>query len=322
MTMKKLVLQMLCVLAAALPTFGVAQNYPDRPIKLISPWPAGGSADAVGRIVAAALSAELGASVVVENVPGASGAIGTSQVVRALPDGYTLLLASSSGNVAGPQLTKKASFDMVKDFKPVGMIGAVNSFLVVGANAPYKTPKDIVDAARKAPGKLSYGSGGNGNSGHLTAELFKSIAKFTALHIPYRGNNPALTDLMGGQLDFMFDNGAIPLIKGGKVKALAVASETRIQAMPEIPTFAELGFSGVHLSTWFGLAAPAGTSNEIANKLNAALVRAINQPETRRRLIDMGAEPKTSTPEQFAVFWVSEVKRYKDLIMVSGASID
>jgi tripartite-type tricarboxylate transporter receptor subunit TctC len=322
MTMKKLVLQMLCVLAAALPTFVVAQNYPDRPIKLISPWPAGGSADAVGRLVAATLSVELGANVVVENVPGASGAIGSSQVARALPDGYTLLLASSSGNVAGPQLVKKASFDMVKDFKPIGLVAAVTSILVVNANSPYKTPKDIVDVARRAPGKLSYGSGGNGNSGHLTAELFKSVAKFSALHIPYRGNNPALTDLMGGQLDFMFDNGAIPLIKGGKVRALAAASETRIQAMPDIPTFAELGFSGVHLSTWFGLAAPAGTPNEIVNKVNAALVRAINNPETKRKLIDMGAEPKISSPEQFSAFWVSEVKRYKDLINVSGASID
>jgi tripartite-type tricarboxylate transporter receptor subunit TctC len=268
------------------------------------------------------LSAELGASVVVENVPGASGAIGSSQMVRALPDGYTLLLASSSGNVAGPQLVKKASFDMIKDFKPIGMIGAVTSILVVSANSPYKTPKDIVEAARKAPGKLSYGSGGNGNSGHLTAELLKSVAKITAVHIPYRGNNPALTDLMGGQLDFMFDNGAIPLIKGGKVRALAVASETRIAAMPDIPTFAELGFPGVHLATWFGLAAPAATPNEIVNKINAALVRAINNPETKRKLIDIGAEPKTSTPEQFAAFWVSEVKRYKDLIKVSGASID
>ncbi len=319
--MKKL-LARLSLAFLLLPLFAQAQNYPERPIRLIVPWPPGGSADAIGRLIGATLAAELGGNVVVENVAGASGALGTQQMVRAQADGYTVLLATSSGNVAGPLLVKKPSFDIIKDFKPVGMAAVVPSILVVNNNSPHKTAKDLAEAARRNPGKLSFGSGGNGNSGHLTAELFKSVAKFSAVHIPYKGNNPALTDLMGGQIDFMFDNGAIPLIKGGKVRALAVASETRIQAMPELPTLVEQGFAGVHLNTWFGLAVPAGTPQPIVSKLSTALTAAMKQPETQRKLVEMGAEPRTSTPEQFTAFWAQEVARYRSLIQTANVTVE
>lgn len=305
-----------------LPLFAQAQTYPERPIRLIVPWPPGGSADAIGRLIGATLATELGGNVIVENVAGASGALGTQQMVRSQADGYTVLLATSSGNVAGPLLVKKPSFDIIKDFKPVGMAAVVPSILVVNNNAPYKTARDLAEAARRNPGKLSFGSGGNGNSGHLTAELFNSVAKVSAVHVPYKGNNPALTDLMGGQIDFMFDNGAIPLIKGGKVRALAVASESRLQAMPDVPTLVELGFAGVHLHTWFGLAVPANTPQPIVNRLSAALLAAMKQPETQRKLVEMGAEPRTSAPEQFAAFWANEVTRYRNLIQAANIVID
>ncbi len=312
----------LCLALVLLPLGVQAQNYPDRPIRLIVPWPPGGSADAIGRLIGTTLAAELGGTVVVENAAGASGSVGTQQMVRAPGDGYTVLLATSSGNVAGPLLIKKPSFDIIKDFKPVGLAAVVPSLLVVNNSSPYRTAKDLADAARRNPGKLSFGSGGNGNSGHLTAELFNSVAKVSAVHIPYKGNNPALTDLMGGQIDYMFDNGAIPLIKGGKVRALAVASENRIQAMPEVPTLVELGFPGVHLNTWFGLAVPASTPQPIVNRLSAALLAAMKQPDTQRKLIEMGAEPRTSTPEQFTAFWAGEVTRYRNLIQAANIVIE
>lgn len=311
-----------CLSAQAQGQAFVPGVYPDKPIKLIVPWPPGGSADAIGRLVATALAAEMKANVYVDNVAGASGSIGTQQMVRAQADGYTLLLATSSGNASAPNLLRKVGFDPVKDFRPVGMIAVAPSVLVVPASSPFKAPKDIVEAAKARPGKLSYGSGGNGNSGHLSGELFKSVARIDTTHVPYKGNTPALTDLIGGQLDYMFDNGALPFIKGGKVRPLAVSSEKRLQALPDVPTFAELGLTGMVFNTWFGLAVPAATPQPIVDKLNAALNVAMKSPEVGKRITDMGAEVQTSTPEQFGAFWGKELQRYKELIKLSGATLE
>lgn len=320
--MKAILCKLLCIAAALIPTSLVyAQAYPNKPVRLIVPWPAGGSADSIGRLVATSLATELGATVYVENIAGASGVIGTQQLVRALPDGYTLLLASSSTNSAAPNLLKKISFDPVKDFRPIGLIAVAPSVLVVPVGSPFKTPKDIIAAATKQGG-LSYGSGGNGNSGHLSAELFKSVVKINATHVPYKGNTPAMMDLIGGQLDFMFDNGAIPFIKGGKIRALAVASPSRLQALPDVPTFAELGFPAMQMNTWFGLTAPASTPTPILNKINAALNMALKSADVSRRLVEMGAQVQTNTPDNFAIFWRKELDRYKDLIKLSGASVE
>ena len=313
-----------CLLIAtfAAPTSALAQVYPDKPIKLVVTWPPGGSADAIGRLVAGALTTSLGQTVYVENVAGASGNIGTQQLVRSQPDGYTLLLATSTTNAAGPALFTKQGFHSTDDFVPISPVAVSPSILIVATTSPYKSPKDIVETAKAKPGKLTYGSGGNGNSGHLSAELFKSVVKIDAQHVPYKGNSPALVDLIGGQIDFMFDNGAITHIKGGKVRALAVAAEQRLTAVPDIPTFAELGWPGVQLNTWFGLAAPKGTPAPVVDKLNQAITSALQKPEIAKRLQEMGAEPKTSTPAAFANFWKSEIDRYRDLVKLSGAKIE
>jgi tripartite-type tricarboxylate transporter receptor subunit TctC len=307
---------------AAAPVASWAQGYPEKPIRLVVPWPAGGSADAIGRIIATDLTASLGKTVVVENVGGASGNIGTQQFVRSQPDGYTLILATSTTNASNPHLFTKLGFDPVNDFVPISPVASSPSILIVAPGASYKSVKDIVDAAKAKPGKLSYGSGGNGNSGHLSGELFKSIMKIDVAHIPYKGNAPALIDVMGGRLDYMFDNGAVPSIQGGKVRALAVAAERRLTALPAIPTFKDLGWPGMQLSTWFGLAGPKGTPTPIVEKVNSATTAALKKPDVAKRLHDMGGEVMTATPAAFSGFWKQEVERYRELVKLSGAKIE
>jgi len=299
-----------------------AAPYPDKPIRLIVPWPAGGSADTIGRSLGDALGKGLNATVVVENVAGASGTIATTQFVRAAPDGYTLLLAGSSANVSAPNLYAKVQFDPIKDFTPIGEVALVPSVLIVPDKSPFKRPADIVAAARQQPGKLAYGSGGNGNSGHLSGELFRSINKIEVTHVPYRGNNPALSDLIGERLDYMFDNGAIGHIQTNRVRALAVAADSRLKAIPDVPTFEELGMTGMQLTTWFGLAAPAGTPAPIVDKLSGALNAVIADPAYSQRLTSMGAELRQSTPAAFSAFWAQALERYRQLIQSAGIHIN
>jgi tripartite-type tricarboxylate transporter receptor subunit TctC len=307
---------------AGSPITASAQGFPEKPIRLVVPWPPGGSADAIGRIVGGALTDSLGKAVVVENIAGASGNIGTQKFVKSQPDGYTIFLATSTTNAANPHLFTKLGFDPVTDFVPISPVALSPSVLIVSADAPYKSPKDIVDAAKAKPGKLSYGSGGNGNSGHLSGELFKSITKIDVQHVPYKGNAPALTDVIGGQIDYMFDNSAVSQIRGGKVRGLAVAAEQRLAALPDIPTFKELGWPGMQLSTWFGLAAPKGTPSTVVDKINSAVTTALQKPDVAKRLQELGAEVMTATPAAFAGFWKEEVERYRGLVKLSGAKIE
>lgn len=284
----------LCASAVALATTlsapaAFAQAYPQKPIRLIVPWPAGGASDSVGRAVAEALRVQLGQSVIVDNIAGAGGNIGTQQFIRQPHDGYTLLLATSSTNSANPYLYKRTGFDPIKDFTPVASLAVIPSVMVVAAASPYKTPADIVSAARAKPGSLSYGSGGVGNSAHLAGELFKSVARIDAIHVPYKGSSPALTDVMAGQIDYMLDTGAYGQIKGGKIRAIAVASDKRHSMLPGVPTFDELGIKGMHMNAWYGLAAPAGTPSAVVDRLNAAV-------QTAFRTGDLGKRLATSAP--------------------------
>lgn len=299
-----------------------AQTYPDKSVRLIVPWPAGGAADAVGRAVAASLTTELGKTVYVENVAGAGGNIGTQQFIRSAADGYTLLLATSSTNSANPYLYKKTGFEPVKDFTPVASLAVIPSVLVVPANSPYKSPKDVVAAAKASPGKLSYGSGGVGASAHLAGELLKSVAKIDITHVPYKGSGPALTDVMGGQLELMFDTGAFPHIKGGKIRALAVASDKRSPLIPDVPTFDELGIKGMIMNAWYGVAAPAGTPPAVVTKVNAAVNQALKSGDLAKRLTDIGAEVRAGSPDRFSKFWRSELARYEGLVKLTGATLD
>lgn len=321
--MKRMLLKTLAAGALLMPGIAPAATpFPSQAIRLIVPWPAGGSADMIGRLLGEAMGRQLQTNVIVENVAGATGMIGTVQMVRSKPDGYTLALASSSANAAAPNLYRSIQFDPIKDFAPIGMVADVPSILIVKPDSPYRTPADVIKAAQRAPGKLSYGSGGVGNSGHLSGELFRSLGKISAVHVPYKGNNPALTDLMGGRLDYMFDNGAIPHIQSGRVRALAVAADKRLKALPEVPTFAELNMPGMKLSTWFALAAPAGTPPEVVARINQALNAALLEPALAQRLVDLGAAVEPTTPQAFTAFWREDLGRYKKLIEVSGAKLD
>ncbi len=311
------------MVAASLPLAALAQSSSgEQAIKLVVPWPPGGSADAVGRQIALALSAGLGQNVYVENLAGASGNIGTANFLRGQPDGQTLLLATSTTNSAGPSLFAKLPFHPMNDFVPVSLAAVAPSVLIVSASSPYKSIKDLVDAARAKPGQLTYGSGGNGNSGHLSAALFTSTLGIQAMHIPYKGNTPATVDLLGGQIDFMFDNNPIGMIKGGKVRALAVTGDQRTAALADVPTFKELGWPAVSLTTWFGLAAPKGTSSLVAEKFHAALVEGLKKNDANKRLQDLGFEVKTMSPSEFQAFWKTELERYRGLVKLSGAKVE
>lgn len=308
--------------AACLAPAAHAQGYPEKSIRLVVPWPAGGGADAVGRAVAQALTTELGKTVYVENVAGAGGNIGTQQFIRSAPDGYTLLLATSSTNVANPYLYKKTGFDPVKDFTPVASVALIPSVLVVPAASKFRSPQEIIAAAKAAPGTLSYGSGGVGASAHLAGELFKSVAKVDITHVPYKGSGPALTDVMGGQLDLMFDTGAFSHIKGGKIRALAVAADKRQPLIPDVPTFEELGIKGMVMNAWYGVAAPAGTPAPVVAKVNEAVNKALKSGDLAKRLADIGAEVRSGSAEDFSKFWRSELARYEGLVKLTGATLE
>ena len=310
------------LLAGAAFAIGAHAAYPDKPIKLVVTWPPGGSADAVGRQLAVALGAGLGQTVYVENLAGASGNIGNGSFVRSPADGYTLLLATSTTNSAGPNLFVKLPFHPVDDFAPIALAALAPSVLVVRANAPYKTIKEIVDAAKAKPGKLSYGSGGSGNSGHLSAALFTTTMGIDVMHVPYKGNSPATVDLLGGQTDFMFDNNAVAMIKGGKVRALASTGDQRTPALPDVPTFKELGYPAIYLSTWYGLAAPKGTPQAVIDAVHAALLDGLKKTDAGKRLEELGFEIKTLPPAAFGSFWKKEIDRYRELVKISGAKVE
>lgn len=299
-----------------------AGDYPEKPVRLVVPWPAGGAADAVGRAVAQALTTEFGQSVFVENIAGAGGNIGTVHFVRSKPDGYSLYLATSSTNVANPYLYARTGFDPIKDFVPIISIAVIPSIMVVPATSPFKSPKDVVAAAKSKPGSLSYGSGGVGASAHLGGELFKSVAGIDVVHVPYKGSGPAITDVMGGQLSYMFDTGAIPYIKGGKVRPIAIAAPRRLALLPDVPTFEELGIKGMQMNAWYGVAAPVGTPAPIADRINGALNKALKSGPLSQQLVNLGAEVKGGTPAAFIDFWKSELVRYEGLVKLTGAKIE
>ena len=310
----------LALAAGSTPAF--ADDWPSRPIRLIVPWPPGGGADSVGRAVADGLRARLGQSIVVENLAGAGGNIGTQQFIRQPPDGYTLLLATSSTNSANPWLYRKTGFDAIKDFEPVAEVCVIPSILVVPGASPYRTPADIVKAAKASPGKLTYASGGVGNSAHLAGALFRSVAGIDAVHVPYRGSAPALADVMGGQVDYMFDTGAYGMLQGGKIRALAVAATERHPLIPDVPTFEEVGIKGMLMDAWYGVAAPAGTPDAIVAKLSEAVMTAFDDAALKERLAGLGARLQLRGPAAFTTFWETELKRYEGLVELTGAKLE
>lgn len=304
----------------ALPTH--AAEYPEKPIKLVVPWAPGGATDVIARVIGQRIGQELGQSVVVDNKPGAGGNIGTAGFVREKADGYTLLMGTSSTNAVNPSLYSRLPFDARKDFAPVVLIATVPNILVVPASSPFKKLDDVLNAAKANPGKLTYGSAGNGSSQHLAGSMLMKATGLKLNHVPYKGSGPAASDLIAGHLDIMLDTGSMPHIKSGNLKALAVASQKRIPALPEVPTFAELGIPNFNASAWYGIMAPAGTPEPIVAKLNGVINKILKEPEVVKRLHDFGAVVEGGTAQEFKAFSASEIDRYGKIVKESGASIE
>jgi tripartite-type tricarboxylate transporter receptor subunit TctC len=300
-----------------------AQAYPSQPIRLVVPWPPGGLTDAIGRMIGHSLSERLGQPIVVENKPGASGNIGTAQFARTKPDGYTLLLGSSTPNAANPHLYSQLGFHPVKDFTPIGLIASAPNVLIVAANSPYQSAQQVIADAKAKPNLLTYGSAGTASSAHLAGALFARTMQVDMMHVPYKGAGPALVDLMAGHITLMLDPSALQHIKSGKMRALAVPAKKRLAALPDVPTFEEAtGVKDMYAFAWYGLMAPAGTPPDIVNRLNRELNAVLQTPEIRTRLIDAGAEIGGGTAEEFGRFMASELDRYGTIVKLSGAKVE
>ena len=313
--------------ALVLPCAAMAQTaatWPSKPVKWVVPFPPGGAMDVIARTLGERLTQDLGQSFVIENRPGAGGNIGADFVAKQPADGHTIMI-TSIGMATNKALYAKLNYDPVKDFAPVSLLAVVPNVLVVNAaRSADKSVKDVLAHARRAPGKLTYASAGNGTSIHLAGEVFASMAKLQLLHIPYKGSGPAVTDMLGGQVDLMFDSitSARPHIQSGKLLALGVTSARRSSALPDVPTIAEAGISGYEVSPWFAVFAPAGTPADVVAKLNKALVAAMRQPETLKNLENVGAEPIGSTPQALAEHLNKELVRWGALIKERDIRLD
>jgi tripartite-type tricarboxylate transporter receptor subunit TctC len=296
-----------------------AQNYPNRPIRFIVPWPPGGGVDTAARIFAQPLSERLGQPVVIENKPGAAGNIGSVVAAQEKPDGYTLLQGSAAPHGINPHIYKQLGFDPIEDFTFIAHSYSAPSFLVVPANSPFKTAPELVAYAKANPGKLNYGSSGNGGSHHIFVNLFMSAAGFEAIHVPFKGTSPMEAALVAGQLDFTLDPPTcLPFIQSGKMRVLGVASKVRNAALPDVPTLDELGIPGVYSSTYYGILGPAKMPKDIVDRLNREINAIIQSDEMRARLTKMGVEPGRGTPEEFKTFAEEDLKRYGVLIKQIG----
>lgn len=305
-----------------------AAEFPGKPLRFIVPYPPGGPLDTMARLLAEKVRASLGQPVIVENKAGAGGNIGADLIARAAPDGYTLGMAAVATHAINPWLFSNLPYDPVKDFAPVTIVASVPNVLVINLafaeKNDIKTLGDLIAYAKKNPGKMNYGSGGNGSAGHLSGELLKARAGISVEHIPYQGAAPAQLALLSGQSDFMFDNlaAAAPLIKDGKVKALAVTTAKRSSLLADVPTVQESGVQGFDLGTWFGVVTTGGAPADVVAKLNKAYSEALNQPDVRERLLTMGSEATPMSPQAFADFVKSEKDKYQEIVKLSGATLN
>lgn len=309
-------------LAALCVVSGVAQaadGYPSRPIRMIVAYPPGGGTDQVGRVMADQLSQTLGQNVVVDNRGGATGNIGTELAARAVPDGYTLLMGNVAPNAVNVSLFKKLGFDPVRDFAPVSLVAVTPNILVTNPSIPVKTVKELIAYAKAKPGALNFPSAGVGSSSHLAGEMLKSMTGISMVHIPFKGGGPALVAVIAGEVQIMFATmpAAMPHVKSGKVKPVAVTTAKRSQAMPDLPTIAESGVKGYEASTWYGLLAPARTPQAIVTRLHGDTVKILAGP-TRQRLEVQGFEPEGGTPAEFTAYIKSEIIKWAKVIKDAG----
>jgi tripartite-type tricarboxylate transporter receptor subunit TctC len=301
-----------------------AQSYPAKAIRFIVPFPPGGSADILARAIGQKAGEGLGQSLVVENRPGAGTAIGAEALAKSPADGYAVMIGTVSSHAINPALNPKLSYDPVKDFTPISLVASIPFAMIVHPSVPAKSVREFISLAKSKPGSLNYSSAGNGTSNHLAGELLKSMAGIEIVHIPYKGSAPALNDLVAGQVSMMFDLvlTAAPHVKSGAVRGLAVTGAKRSAALPDLPTVAESGIAGYEVSAWFGIFAPAGVPQPVTQRLNAEFVKALQQPDLRQRLASQGAEPLTSTPDEFTAYLRSEIAKWTKVVKDSGMKVD
>ena len=304
--------------------FSMGQStYPTRPVRLVVPFPAGGTTDIIARATAQKLSEAWGQQVIVDNRPGAAGNIGSELVAKAAPDGYTLLMGTVGTHAINPSLYAKMPYDHVKEFAPVILVAGVPNVLVVNPDLPIKSVPELIAYAKANPGKLNFASSGSGTSIHLSGELFKAMTGVQMTHVPYKGSAPALTDLIGGQVQLMFDNlpSSLAFIKAGKLRALAVTSASRAPALPDVPTVADT-VPGFEASSWFGVLAPAGTPPEIIARINGEVTKWLATPEAKEKLTAQGANVAGGTPQDFAKHIQAETAKWAKVVKESGAKVD
>ncbi len=309
---------------AAFASLALAQ-YPSKPIRIVVPFPAGGTTDILARAVAAKLTETTGQPAVVDNRPGAGGNIGAELVAKSAPDGYTFLMGTVGTHAINPSLYARMPYDHVKDFAPVILVAGVPNVLVVNPALPVNSVQELIAYIKANPGKVNFASSGSGTSIHLSGELFKTMTGLQLTHVPYKGSAPALQDLVGGQVQIMFDNlpSSLALIKGGKLKALAVTSLERSSALPDVPTMAESGLPGFEASSWFGLLAPAGTPRDAIVKINGEVAKWLATPEAKEKLASQGAIAASGlTPEDFQKHIASETTKWAKVVKESGAKVD
>ncbi|PIT79905.1 tripartite tricarboxylate transporter substrate binding protein [Limnohabitans sp. JirII-31] len=321
--MRSLWLRRIAALVLCCPCLVMAQSFPNKPIKVLVPFPAGGTVDFFARTLAPKLSEALGQAVLVENRPGAGGNIATEAVAKATPDGYTLLMGSEIVAI-NTSLYSKLNYDPLKDLAPIVLVGTVPNILIVNPSVPANNVKELIALGKNKSANLSYASTGQGTSTHLSTELFKNMTGMEAVHVPYKGGPPAIADLLGGQVNMMFINmpTGIAHVRSGKVKILAVSSKKRVAQLPDVPTVEEAGVKGFVTYAWSGLFAPAGTPREVVTRLNNEVVKLLKLPAIREQLAGQGAEAVGDTPEEFGLFMRNEVAQWAHMVRTSGARVD
>ena len=310
---------------AAVSHNAAAQTWPSRPLRFVAPYAAGGPIDISARLLAAKLQESLGQPVVVENRPGAGGNIGVELIAKGPADGYNLVMSAIATLAINPSLYPSLPYDPLKDLRHVTLLVQVPNVLIVTNDLPAKNVKDLIALAKQRPGKLDFGSGSSGSTGHLAGEMFKMMTGTFMVHIPYKGSAPALADMMGGRIHLMFDNlaSALPSIKSEKVRALATTTRVRSGFLPELPTLDESGLKGFDMTTWWGVSVAAKTPQPVVDRLSAEILKAMDTPDFKERLRGMGSDaPAIRTPEQFTAFVSSELKTYTELVKRSGAKAD
>jgi tripartite-type tricarboxylate transporter receptor subunit TctC len=316
--MRKILALLLCALAFA----ASAQSYPVKPVRVIVPYPPGGGNDTLGRLFAAKLGSRMGQPFVVENRPGAGTMIGTEAAAKSASDGYTILLSSIATHALSPNLYARVPYDPVRDFAPITLLGIAPTVLVVNADLPAKNLAELIGLAKAR--QLAYASGGNGTPPHINAEVFKAVAGVELLHVAYKGGGPALVDLIAGRVHVMLDTAAsaMPHVRSGKLRALALSAPKRSAEYPELPTFAEAGMPQYDTNAWYSMHAPAGTANEIVRRLNAELVAILKDPDILARFKQLSTEPVGNSPEEFAAFVKTELEKYARIIKAAGIRLD